>query len=203
KQMLQPRVLDINVVVRDAETMLRRLIGESIRMKTVLEPALGRVRADPGQLGQVLVNLVVNARDAMPQGGHLAIETSNREVSAADARGQRGLRPGEYVVITVRDSGHGMDEGTRSRIFEPFFTTKAPGQGTGLGLSTAYGIVKQSGGYIAVSSVVDQGTTFSIMLPRVSGDAEAAAVPERAAAPAPKSRGTVLLVEDESAVREA
>ena len=204
KQMLQPRVLDLNSVVRDAEQILRRLIGETIAMSVELEPALGQVRADPGQVAQVLMNLAVNARDAMPNGGHITIESTNRDIGAAEARAYRGLREGRYVLLKVRDTGVGMDEDTKTRIFEPFFTTKPPGQGTGLGLSTAYGIVKQSGGYIAVDTGVGRGTTFTIMLPRVFE------IPEPAPSPAPaevpnggRSRGTVLLVEDETAVREA
>jgi PAS domain S-box-containing protein len=202
KQMLQPRVLDLNVIVRDAEQMLRRLIGENITMAVALEPALGQVRADPGQLAQVLMNLVVNARDAMPNGGQLAIESSNRDVTATESRTYRGLREGRYVVLQVRDTGIGMDEETKARIFEPFFTTKPPGHGTGLGLSTAYGIVKQSGGYIAVDSVAGGGTTFTLLLPRVfeAQDAPSVTHPDVAV---PKSSGTVLLVEDEAAVREA
>ncbi|HYC49828.1 MAG TPA: PAS domain S-box protein [Gemmatimonadaceae bacterium] len=203
KQMLQPRVLDPNHVVTDGEQILRRLIGETITMSVALDPDIGRVRADQGQLAQVLINLAVNARDAMPNGGQLAIETSNRDVSVAEARGYRGLRDGRYVVIQVRDTGIGMDEQTKARIFEPFFTTKPPGQGTGLGLSTAYGIVKQSGGYIAVDSGLGEGSTFTIFLPRVFEVADPAAPASQAPVPAVTSRGTVLLVEDEAAVREA
>jgi two-component system cell cycle sensor histidine kinase/response regulator CckA len=204
KQMLQPRVLDLNAVVRDAEQILRRLIGETIAMRVRLDPVLGQVRADPGQVAQVLVNLAVNARDAMPDGGQLLIESMNQDVSASDARGHRGLHEGRYVVIRVRDTGSGMDENTKTRIFEPFFTTKPPGQGTGLGLSTAYGIVKQSGGYIAVDSSLGSGTTFTIMLPRVFDKPEPVVAPVAAESPtSTASRGTVLLVEDETAVREA
>ena len=202
KQMLQPRVLDLNVVVRDAEQILRRLIGETIEMSVKLDASLGQVRADQGQLVQVLMNLAVNARDAMPSGGQLSIESSNRDVTAAEAGARRGLRDGRYVVLQVRDSGVGMDDDTMARIFEPFFTTKPPGHGTGLGLSTAYGIVKQSGGYIAVDSRIGEGTTFTIMLPRVFEPSEPAAAPQPEV-PATPSRGTVLLVEDESAVRKA
>jgi two-component system cell cycle sensor histidine kinase/response regulator CckA len=203
KQMLQPRVLDMNTVVRDAEQILRRLIGENISMAVELETSLGQVRADPGQLAQVLINLAVNARDAMPQGGQLAIESANRDFSAGETRKYRGLKEGRYVALQVRDSGVGMDEETKTRIFEPFFTTKPPGQGTGLGLSTVYGIVKQSDGYIAVDSAPGSGTTFTIFLPRVFETSEpiaAAVVPE---AQSTTSQGTVLLVEDEAAVREA
>ena len=204
KQMLQPRVLDLNVVVRDAEQILRRLIGETIAMAVKLDPLLGQVRADPGQVAQVLLNLAVNARDAMPGGGRLTIESMNRDVSVAEARGYRGLRDGRYVVLRVADSGIGMDEETKVRIFEPFFTTKPSGQGTGLGLSTAYGIVKQSGGYIAVDTIKGSGTTFTVLLPRVFETPDAAANAGAAESQVPEaSRGTVLLVEDEAAVREA
>jgi len=202
KQMLQPRVIDLNTVVRDAEQILRRLIGETITMTTALDPELGHVRADPGQVSQVLINLAVNARDAMPAGGQLVIESSNRDVSAEQAREHRGLREGHYVALDVRDTGEGMDEQTQLRIFEPFFTTKPPGKGTGLGLSTVYGIVKQSGGYIAVDSRVGGGATFTLLLPRVYEAPDPAAAPTLEALP-PRAHGTVLLVEDETAVRQA
>jgi len=203
KQMLQPRVLDMNSVVREAEQILRRVIGETISMSVVLDPALGRVRADQGQLSQVLMNLAVNARDALPHGGRLSVQTCNRDVNATDVRAHRGLREGRYVSLEVRDSGIGMDEETKARIFEPFFTTKPPGQGTGLGLSTAYGIVKQSGGYIAVDTAPSSGTTFTVLLPRVFEEAEPLSAAPYAQVPTVKSRGTILLVEDEAAVREA
>ena len=206
KQVLQPRVLALNAVVLEAEQMLRRLIGETITMAVALDPQAGFVRADPGQLTQVLVNLCVNARDAMTDGGQLTIDSANREVTAAEAATYRGLRPGSYVVLQVRDTGVGMDERTSSRVFEPFFTTKPPGKGTGLGLSTAYGIVKQSGGYIAVESTQRAGSTFSVFLPRVTGDEQAAAPatqPAPAKPTAVQGSATILLVEDEAAVREA
>ena len=203
KQMLQPKVLDLNHVVRDGEQILRRLIGETITMSVELEPSLGQVRADQGQLSQVIMNLAVNARDAMPHGGQLHIETYNRDVTAADAKHYRGLREGKYVVLLVRDTGTGMDERTVSRIFEPFFTTKPAGQGTGLGLSTAYGIVKQSGGYIAVDSSPGAGTSFTILLPRVFDAADSSAASATTDLAPHASRGTVMLVEDEAAVREA
>ena len=203
KQMLQPRVLDLNSVVRDAEQILRRLIGENIGMAVTLDPALGQVRADPGQLAQVLMNLVVNARDAMPHGGQIGIESTNREYTAAETRAHRGLREGRYIALQVKDTGIGMDEDTKTRIFEPFFTTKPPGQGTGLGLSTVYGIVKQSGGYIAVDTATGSGTTFTILLPRVFEATEPLPVPPPPETTATGGRGTVLLVEDEAAVREA
>jgi PAS domain S-box-containing protein len=202
KQMLQPRVIDLNTVVRDSEQILRRLIGENITMTAALDPSLGAVRADPGQLTQVLMNLVVNARDAMSSGGQLFVETTNRDITTREARGHRGLAAGRYVALEVRDTGAGMDEQTRNRIFEPFFTTKPPGEGTGLGLSTVYGIVKQSGGYIAVQSVVGSGTTFTLLLPRVFESSEPGSVAQGAVQQSP-SHGTILLVEDESAVREA
>jgi len=196
-------VLDINAVVREAEQILRRVIGENITMSVALDGGLGRVRADQGQLSQVLMNLAVNARDAMPHGGTLSVHTSNRDIAAKDIRTFRGLREGRYVALEVRDTGIGMDEQTKARIFEPFFTTKPPGQGTGLGLSTAYGIVKQSGGYIAVDSAPGEGTTFTVFLPRVFEAAEPIVVATHPEIPADNPRGTILLVEDEAAVREA
>ena len=202
KQMLQPRVLDMNTVVGEAEQILRRLIGENIAMSVALDPKLGQVRADPGQLAQVLVNLAVNARDAMPRGGQLSIDSMNRDVTVSETRAHRGLKEGRYVALQVRDTGIGMDPATKARIFEPFFTTKPPGQGTGLGLSTVYGIVKQSGGYIAVESASGAGTTFTILLPRVFEASEPVPVVVHEV-PATTARGTVLLVEDEAAVREA
>ena len=204
KQMLQPRVLDLNAVVRESEQILRRLIGENISLQVMLESDPWHVRADQGQLAQVLMNLVVNARDALPHGGRMRIETGNRTVYPAESRSRRGLREGEYMTLRVWDSGVGMDEETKARIFEPFFTTKPPGQGTGLGLSTAYGIVKQSGGYIAVDSTPGEGTIFTVYLPRVAEQVEAAAPPPPMPEVAPHdAQGTVLLVEDEGAVREA
>jgi two-component system cell cycle sensor histidine kinase/response regulator CckA len=203
KQMLQPRVLDMNTVVRDSEQILRRLIGENIAMNVTMEQHPARVRADQGQLAQVLMNLVVNARDAMPHGGTLTIETANHDVGSGEAQAHRGLREGRYVALGVRDTGIGMDEDTKARIFEPFFTTKPPGQGTGLGLSTAYGIVKQSGGYIAVDSALGQGTVFTVLLPQVNEPAEPVAPSAPAEIPSATLQGTVLLVEDEASVREA
>ena len=203
KQMLQPRVLDMNSVVSEAEQILRRVIGETISMSVVLEPALGRVKADQGQLSQVVMNLAVNARDAMPLGGRISVRTSNRDVTAKEVRAHRGLREGRYVAVEVSDTGVGMDEQTKARIFEPFFTTKPPGQGTGLGLSTAYGIVKQSGGYIAVDSAPSAGTTFTVFLPRVFESPDHTFTPAHVDVVPAHSRGTILLVEDEAAVREA
>ncbi len=193
------RVLDLNAVVGGIVTLLARLLGADVRLQTRLAPETGPVRADAGQLEQVLMNLAVNARDAMPQGGTLTIETGNAELSAADLRAYPGQRPGRYSVLTVRDTGVGMDEATLARAFEPFFTTKGE-KGTGLGLATVYGIVHRSGGHIEVASERGRGTTFRIYLPQVEG--RAAAGP--AAAPAgqlPHGRETVLLAEDEESVR--
>jgi nitrogen-specific signal transduction histidine kinase len=200
RQMLQPKVLDLNEVVSEMGNLLRRLIGEDIDLITVLEPKLGRVRADPGQIEQVIVNLSVNARDAMPRGGRLLIETSNVELDEAYARGRVDLVAGRHVVISVSDTGSGMDEATASQVFEPFFTTKRNGEGTGLGLSTVYGIVKQSGGDIWVYSEPDQGTTFKIYLPRLDDLEETGGRDRRPTGPVGGSE-TVLLVEDEGEVR--
>jgi signal transduction histidine kinase/CheY-like chemotaxis protein len=200
KQLLQPKVLDLNAVVATMEPMLRRLISEDITLIVGLAPALGRVKADPGQLEQVLLNLVVNARDAMPQGGTLTIDTTNVEWDELVAHGRSSLSPGSYVRLTVHDTGMGMDAATRSHLFEPFFTTKAPGQGTGLGLSTVYGIITQSGGHIEVDSAPAQGAMFAIYLPRVEETIEAGQH-DRARPETPRGQETVLLVEDEAGVR--
>jgi PAS domain S-box-containing protein len=200
KQVLQPKVLDLNTLLGGIEQMLRRLIGEDIDVVVKRAAALSPVEADPSQLEQVLMNLVVNARDAMPRGGRLTLETANIELDQASARSHPGARPGAYVMLAVSDNGIGMDAETQARLFEPFFTTKGPGKGTGLGLATVYGIVKQSGGSIWVYSEVGQGTTFKIYLPRVQGRAENAEPICVKVAPA-RSSETVLLVEDEEAVR--
>jgi signal transduction histidine kinase/CheY-like chemotaxis protein len=201
KQVLQPVVLDLNGVVGNIGEMLKRLIGEDIVLVTILDPALGRVKADPGQIEQVIMNLAVNARDAMPQGGRLTLETASVELDAVYASQRVEARPGPHVMLALSDTGIGMDSETQARIFEPFFTTKGPGKGTGLGLATVYGIVKQSGGNIWVYSEPGQGTTFKIYLPRVDEPVESA---EGAIAPARPLQGmeTILLVEDEEAVRE-
>jgi PAS domain S-box-containing protein len=200
KQILQPRVLDLNLVVADMDKMLRRLIGEDIELKTSLREPLGSVRADPGQIEQVLMNLVVNARDAMPGTGSLLIETAAVELDASSLALHPGARPGPHVMLAVSDTGEGMDKETVSRIFEPFFTTKALGKGTGLGLSTVYGIVQQSGGLIDVYSEKGLGTTFKVYLPRIEATAARAAV-ESAPRPPRAESETVLLVEDEAALR--
>jgi PAS domain S-box-containing protein len=201
QQVLQPRVLDLNSVVGEMEKMLRRLIGEDIQLVTVFGDGLGRVKADPGQMEQVLMNLAVNARDAMPRGGRLTIETANMELDADYARSRPGVKPGPHVMLAVSDSGHGMDPEVLRQIFDPFFTTKEAGKGTGLGLATVHGIVKQSGGHIFVYSEPEHGTTFKVYLPRLE---EAETVVEATAAhDAAVQRGseTVLLVEDEQSLR--
>jgi PAS domain S-box-containing protein len=199
KQVLRPRVLALNAVMEESTKMLRRLLGEDIRLVTVLDPELGRVKVDPGQIDQIVLNLAVNARDAMPQGGQLVLETRN--VVLDDERLQRelALPPGPYVMLTVRDTGVGMDATTLSRIFEPFFTTKEHGKGTGLGLSTVYGIVKQSGGSISVESAPAHGTRLTVYLPRVDAPLDAEDL-DADTAPVEPSR-TLLVVEDEDMVR--
>ena len=201
KQVFKPKTIDLNALVTDLQKMLRRLIGEDIELAALLDLELGSVRADPGQLQQVIMNLVVNARDAMPFGGKISIETANCELDSAYAARHVPLIPGSYVMISISDTGSGMDEETRSHIFEPFFTTKELGRGTGLGLSTVYGIVKQSGGYIWVHSEPDKGTTFEVYLPRVSEPVEE--IQQAHVLPAfPEGTETLLLVEDEPSVRE-
>jgi two-component system, cell cycle sensor histidine kinase and response regulator CckA len=201
RQVLQPRVIDLNAVVAEMERMLRRLIGEHIEIELELAPGLGRVRADRGQLEQVIVNLALNARDAMADGGGLTIRTANIDVhEEAPLAAAPAASAGRYVMLAVDDTGHGMDESTRSRVFEPFFTTKDAGKGTGLGLSTVYGIITQSGGVLGVESVPESGSTFAVYLPRV----EAAVV--RDAAPEPQTGDvagseTLLVAEDDDGVR--
>jgi PAS domain S-box-containing protein len=187
KQVLQPRVLSLNAAVADIESMLRRVIGEDVQLVTALAEGLGRVRADPTQLEQVILNLAVNARDAMPDGGRLTLETANVEMDG-----------GRYVALAVTDSGVGMDAETRSRVFEPFFTTKEPGKGTGLGLAMVYGIVAQSGGSIRVHSEPGRGTTFKVFLPRVD---DPPTDPPRSERPAGGGVETLLVAEDEDGVR--
>jgi PAS domain S-box-containing protein len=200
KQVLAPRVIDLNAVVTGLDRMLRRLIGEHIDMVVVPGRELGRVKADPGQVEQVVMNLVVNARDALPRGGGIRLETENVVVGAAEARRHAGLRPGPYVLLTVADDGVGMDATTLSHVFEPFFTTKAAGKGTGLGLSTVYGIVKQSGGYVGVESAVGRGTTFRVFLPTTDEPLTPSGPGEPAVARGAAETG-VLVVEDDATVR--
>jgi CheY-like chemotaxis protein len=187
-------------VIADVEKLVRRLVGDTVEVEIVPGGDLGRVRVDPTQIDQVLLNLAANARDAMPRGGRLTIETSNAVPGETERRAHAGGQPGRFVRLRVSDTGVGMDEATRSRIFEPFFTTKEVGQGTGLGLSTVYGIVKQSGGYIWVDSAPGKGSSFEIYLPRVEGEIESRepALPP----PAVRTPATILLVEDEASLRD-
>jgi len=200
QQVFEPRVVDVNALVIEAEQLLRRLIGEDIELRTALAPAVGAVRADLSQLEQVILNLVVNARDAMPRGGVVTIETSDVELDGGYADRHVPARPGPYVLLAVSDTGVGMDAATQARLFEPFFTTKPPGEGTGLGLATVYGIVKQSSGYIWAYSEPDHGTTFKIYLPRVGRAPETVAAQDVAMAPLRGSE-VILLVEDQDDVR--
>ncbi len=200
KQILQPRLLDLNAVVNGTVRMLGRLIGENIEPVTALDPDVGQARADPTQIEQVILNLAVNARDAMPTGGTLKIGTANVELDDAFAEAHPPTRPGHYVMLTVTDTGCGMDQETQEHLFEPFFTTKAPGEGTGLGLSTAYGIVKQHDGYIWAESAPGKGTTFRIYLPRLPAEAKSPEAETPAVAPEAGS-GVILAVEDEESVR--
>lgn len=202
KQILQPKIIDLNSIVFDLEKMLRRVIGEDVELVTVTDPQLGQVKADPGQIEQVIMNLVVNARDAMPRGGKLIIETTNIHLDKAYASRHIAVEPGHYVQLTITDSGEGVDEATLAQIFEPFFTTKERGKGTGLGLSTVYGIVKQSGGNIWVYSEVGLGSSFKIYLPRVL-DSQAltnsnANFPKRSVT----GSETILLAEDDVEIRK-
>jgi two-component system, cell cycle sensor histidine kinase and response regulator CckA len=200
KQVLKPAVLDLNSVIANLTEMLRRLIGEDIDLVAVLDPVLGRAKADLGQIEQIVMNLAVNARDAMPHGGQLTLETANVELDAEYARMHVGVRPGSYVMLALSDTGVGMDSATQARIFEPFFTTKGPRKGTGLGLAMVYGIVKQSGGNIGVYSEPGQGTTFKIYLPKIDGPIDGG--PASAPPPSPSyGKETVLVVEDEEGVR--
>jgi signal transduction histidine kinase len=203
KQVLQPAVLNVNAVIAGLGPMLDRVIGEHIELSMLPTARLGCVKADAGQLDQILMNLIVNARDAMPEGGHLTVETADIDLDEHYVATHPGARPGPHVVIAVSDTGSGMDAATQARIFEPFFTTKEAGRGTGLGLSTVYGIVKQSGGSIYVYSELGHGTTFKIYLPRVEETPAVTAAREApASAPPPRSGERVLLVEDEDGVRE-
>jgi two-component system, cell cycle sensor histidine kinase and response regulator CckA len=200
RQVLQPTILDLNGVLADLKTMLARILGEDVLIDTELAPDLGRVKADRGQIEQVIMNLAVNARDAMPKGGRLTFRTANLEVDEARARRSDGLAPGSYISMKVTDRGAGIDPEVLAHIFEPFYTTKELGRGTGLGLSTVYGIVKQSEGCIEVESAPGDGSSFEVLLPRVSGPAPV--LREEIVDPAPiRGEGTILLVEDDGPVR--
>jgi signal transduction histidine kinase len=201
KQVIEPRVLELNAVVANIERMLKRLIGEDIEFRAELDPATGRIKADPGQIEQVIMNLAVNARDAMPNGGKLTVTTANVTIDETRRRSFPDLIPGDYVVLAVADSGTGMTDQVKAHLFEPFYTTKPAGKGTGLGLATCFGIVKQCSGYIEVRSAVAKGTTFNLYFPQVL-DAAEPVVPQNSSSPAARGTETVLLVEDETMVRE-
>jgi two-component system, cell cycle sensor histidine kinase and response regulator CckA len=200
-QVLQPRVMDMNGVVSELGKMLPRLIGEHIEYSFSPDPKLAPVKADPGQIEQVILNLAVNARDAMPRGGKLSVRTCNISIDEAEAVKRPPMTPGQYILLSVADTGHGMDEATKAHIFEPFFTTKEIGKGTGLGLATVYGVVKQSGGFIWVETSPGVGTTFEIYLPQAAGKASNGETEEKPSS-IPGGTETVLVVEDEAGVRE-
>ncbi|MGZ7081438.1 MAG: ATP-binding protein, partial [Thermoanaerobaculia bacterium] len=202
KQVLEPKVVNLNSAIADVWKMIRRVIGEDVKVSTVFDPAVGNAFVDVTQISQVLMNLVLNARDALPNGGTLTLETRNVELDEEYVATHAGAKPGRYVLLSVSDDGLGMDAQVKSRCFEPFFTTKERGRGTGLGLSTVYGIVKQSGGYICVDSEPGRGSCFKVYLPRVDAEVEpSTARPEEANL---RSRGErILLVEDDAMVRAA
>lgn len=202
KQIFETRVLNLNRAIERVERMLGRLIGEDVELVTSLDATVGRIRADPGQIEQVIVNLVVNARDAMPDGGRLVIATNDIDVDESTHSDRAELPPGNYVRLAFTDTGTGMDVETLNRIFEPFFTTKAQGRGTGLGLATVYGIVNQSDGFILVSSAIGRGTTFEIFLPRVDDEATGEFELPKPQVLLPRGTETILLVEDESSLRK-
>jgi PAS domain S-box-containing protein len=200
QQILKPQVLDVRSVVTGLDPMLRRLIGERVKLTTVIDPGVGTLRGDSGQFDQIILNLVVNARDAIPEGGEIVIEAANATIAPGDQVEHFDVPPGEYVVLSVSDNGSGMDRETREHIFEPFYTTKAIGKGTGLGLATLYGIVRQSGGHIWLYSEPGMGTTFKLFFPRVDEVAEAPSRPSRTDRPG--ASGRILVAEDDPAVRE-
>jgi signal transduction histidine kinase len=201
KQVIEPRVLDLNAVILDIKKMLRRLIGEDIEFCTLLDPAAGHIKADPGQIEQVIVNLAVNARDAMPTGGKLTVTTANTTRDQNHLKNFPDMGAGDYVMLAIADTGTGMSEEVKAHLFEPFFTTKPPGTGTGLGLATCFGIVKQNTGHINVHSELGSGTTFKIYFPQVQSAIEPLRVRNRPTEVAGGNE-TVLLVEDEPVVRE-
>lgn len=200
KQVLEPQVVDLNQAIREAHRLLQRLVPANIDVVPKLAPAIGRVKLDPGQIQQILINLIVNARDAMPEGGKVIITTSDLDMNEPSASQQLGLHPGSYVVLSVSDNGCGMDPQTRSRLFEPFYTTKEPGKGTGLGLATVYGIVTHGGGHVGVESAEGKGTTFQIYLPRVQETRQSF---ELAGLQLVEAAGIarILVVEDEASLR--
>ncbi len=200
RQVLKPKVLDLKTLVDNLEKMLQRLIGEDIHLKTILDPELGKIKADPGQIEQVIMNLAINARDAMPNGGKLTIEAKDIDLERMHPNRLNPIEMGPYVMLSVSDTGVGIDRKMMPHIFEPFFTTKEQGKGTGLGLSTVYGIIKQSGGYIRVGSEPGSGTTFTIYLPRIEEKVEAAKSRQHEVSPQ-RGAETILLVEDEDMVR--
>jgi PAS domain S-box-containing protein len=200
-QVLELKVLDLNAVVTESEKMLKRLVGEDIDLATVLNPNLGRVETDPGQLEQVLMNLVINARDAMPQGGKITIETANTVLDQTYCQLHRDVEPGNYVMLAMRDTGCGMNEHTKAHLFEPFFTTKDLGKGTGLGLAMIHGFVEQSGGHILVESEVGLGSTFKVYLPEVQKALRSSGKLPQTIEKMPRGNETILLVEDDDAVR--
>ena len=200
RQSMEPQVVELNAIVRSTEKMVRRLIGEDIEVVTLLQPDLGPVRTDPAQIEQVIINLSVNARDAMPNGGKLIIETINMDLDQAYADSHAAVAPGPYVMLSVSDTGTGMDANTRAHIFEPFFTTKEKGKGTGLGLATVYGVIKQSGGNVWVYSELGMGTTFKVYLPRVLASTETTP-PVAVPVSQPQGSETILVVEDEEGIR--
>jgi two-component system cell cycle sensor histidine kinase/response regulator CckA len=200
KQLLELKVVDVNAIVQDMERLLRPLIGENIDLTTRLEPNVGRTRADAGQLEQVIMNLVVNARDAMPKGGKLLLETAHIGREKARLGRSSGLPAGDYVMLAVTDTGIGMDAETQSKIFEPFFTTKSKEEGTGLGLSVLYNIVRASGGHVRVSSELGRGSTFRIYFPRVSAPAKLG-LPELSLEPAHPGKETIVVAEDQPDLR--
>jgi len=200
QQMLQPRVLDLKKILEQTQATLARLIGEDITLKVSIEDSLGSIEADPGQIEQVLLNLAVNSQDAMPKGGLLTITACNVGLDEDDKRKHEPLVPGKYVMLTVEDTGCGMDPQTQSRIFDPFFTTKGVGRGTGLGLATVYGIVKQTRGYVWVYSEVGHGTVFKIYLPRIEQTLQPE--PKTTDLPAVKGWETILFAEDSESLRE-
>ncbi len=200
KQVLEPKIVNLNTVVMDVQKLLNRLIGEDIEIITELDRDLGAVRVDPGQIEQVVINLAVNSRDAMPEGGQITLSTAHRDLAQRLTRGHLIVEPGHYVTLSIRDTGHGMDENVQAHVFEPFFTTKEVGKGTGLGLSMVYGIIEQSGGHIMYESAPGQGTTFTLYLPRIDlPAADKSGGSERACADGDE---TILLAEDEEMVRE-